>query len=254
MSADGPRQSPFPAGLRRSLGSLVRAFADFVFPPICCGCDDEAEQGLVCDSCRLLLFTSELDVCPNCGRACVERCSRCGGALSLSRVRALGFYAEPFRGLIHALKYREKTRLAELLGRALAVLTSQDTELRQADLICAVPLHPARRRERGYNQSELLARRVSAETGIAFADALLRKSNTPSQTSRSSIAHRRKNVKGAFRAKPGIAVNGARVVLVDDVMTSGATLDEAAQTLLGAGAADVMGLVVAAAGDPVAGR
>ncbi len=207
----------------------------------------------MCDSCRLLLFTSELDVCPNCGWACAERCSRCGEVLSLSRVRALGFYAEPFRGLIHALKYEEKTSLAELLGRALAGLVLQDTELRQADLVCAVPLHQARMRERGYNQSELLARRVSAETGVAFADALLRRSNTPSQTSRSSIAQRRKNVKGAFRAKPGFDVTEARIILVDDVTTSGATLDEAAQTLLNAGAAEVMGLVVAAAaaGEPV---
>ncbi|MEO0078053.1 MAG: ComF family protein [candidate division WOR-3 bacterium] len=234
------------ARLNHGLGFLFRALADFFFPPICYGCEEEAEQGLVCDSCRLLLFTSELDVCPNCGRACVEKCSRCGENL-LSRVRALGPYAEPFRGLIHALKYREKTRLAGLLGQALATLTLQDTELRQADVVCAVPLHPARQRERGYNQSELLARVVSGETGIVFVDALLRKRNTPTQTSQSGIAQRRRNVEDAFRIRPGVNVAGARVVLVDDVTTSGATLNAAARHLFVAGARDVMGLVVAAA-------
>ncbi len=237
--------------MRRGLGFLFRALADFFFPPICYGCNEEAEQGLVCDSCRLLLFTSELDVCPNCGRACVETCSRCDEHL-LSRVRALGPYAEPFRGLIHALKYHEKTGLADLLGRALASLALQDTELRQADVVCAVPLHPARQRERGYNQSELLARAVSAETGIAFVDALLRKRNTPTQTSQSGTAQRRRNVEDAFRIRPGANVAGAHVVLVDDVTTSGATLNAAARHLLGAGAVNVMGLVVAAA-SPVEG-
>jgi ComF family protein len=240
--------------LRDSFGFLVRAVVDFIFPPICYGCDEEAEQGLVCDACRLLLFTSEMDVCPKCGRACIEECERCGPPLSLSRIRALGLYFEPFRGLVHALKYSEKTRLAELLGLALAGLVEQDTEMRQVDVLCPVPLHPARRRERGYNQAELLARAVSRATGVSLVDALLRWRNTPSQTTQSGPEKRMANVKGAFRIRSGVCIAGQRVVLVDDVTTTGATLDAAARSLLDAGAASVMGLVVAAAGGTQAGK
>jgi ComF family protein len=234
--------------LGSSLSFLVRAVADFVFPPICYGCDEDAESGLVCDACRLLLFTSELDVCPKCGRACLGECGRCDTPLALSRVRAIGFYGAPFRGLIHALKYREKTKLADLLGRALAGLASQDTELQQAGVICPVPLHPARQRERGYNQADLLARVVATETATGFADVLVRCRNTPSQTTQPRHEDRKRNVEGAFQLKRGASVAAQRVILVDDVTTTGATLDAAARPLLDAGAASVMGLVVAAAG------
>ena len=172
--------------LTSSLAHVVRSFADFLFPPICFGCDEETESGLVCDSCRLLLFTSELDVCPRCGRPCAEASRSCGCCevpYCLSRTRAVGLYQPPFNKLIHALKYREKTALAELMGDALAALIGQDSELRTVDALCPIPLHPARLRERGYNQSELLADEVSRLTRIPVSRALKRVRNTKSQAS-----------------------------------------------------------------------
>ena len=239
--------------LGASLRFLLRSLADFAFPPICCGCDSEAESGLVCDSCRLLLFTSELDVCPRCGRPCAdaaEGCGRCEPALALHRVRALGLFAPPMRGLVHALKYDGKTSLAPLLGSALAALVEQDTELRRAEVVAAVPLHPARRRERGYNQSELLARVVAERTGRPWLDPLARHRNTSTQTRQPDARARWENVSGAFGLRPGASVAGLSLLLVDDVMTSGATLDAAASELVAAGAVSVAGLVVAAAGRP----
>ena len=89
-------------------------------------------------------------------------------------VRALGGYAPPYSGLIHGLKYDGKRKLAPLLGAALAGLVDSDPELSSADLLCPVPLHPARKRERGYNQSELLAREVAASVGIESINGLRR--------------------------------------------------------------------------------
>ena len=239
--------------LASSLRLLARSVADFVFPPICFGCDTEVDSGMVCDSCRLLLFTSEMDVCPGCGRPCASAAATCGLCrvpLSLVRVRALGMYQEPFRKIIHALKYSEKTALAELLGGALALLACQDPLLADADAICAVPLHPARLRERGFNQSELLAAVVSRETGIPLERPLRRCKNTRTQTAQSSHEKRRENLKGAFKLMPSVELAGRRVIVVDDVCTTGATLDAAAQPLLAAGASAVFGLVVAAPGAP----
>lgn len=206
---------------------------------------------MVCDSCRLLLFTSEMDVCPRCGRPCASAastCGLCGAPLSLARVRALGMYQEPFRKVIHALKYSEKTALAEILGGGLALLASQDPLLTDADAICAVPLHPARLRERGFNQSELLAAVVSRETGIPLERLLRRCRNTKTQTAQKDNEARRKNLKGAFKLMPSVELAGRRVIVVDDVCTTGATLDAAAQPLIAAGASAVYGLVVAAPG------
>lgn len=231
------------------LKPFLLPFADFIFPPLCYGCDQEIPAGLICDACRLLLFTSELDVCAVCGRPCLPDQRVCGGCeppLALSRIRAIGVYGAPFLGLVYALKYSAKTALVPVLGDALALLVQQDTQLRSADGICAVPLHPARLRERGYNQSYLLAEAVSRATGISLIDPLVRVRNTGTQTRQRDEKERFENVRGVFALRVDIKIAGQRLILVDDVMTSGATLSSAAGELRRAGATEVMGLVVAA--------
>lgn len=232
------------------VGFLFRALADFLFPPVCFGCDEEIEKGLICDSCRILLFTSELDVCCQCGRPCLPDagvCGRCELPLSLTRVRAVGVYQPPFQGLVHALKYFEKTALVPVLGGALALLIKQDSQLNRADGVCAVPLHPARLRERGFNQAYLLAKEVANITGLPFFDPLIRKRNTESQTKMRNDSERMENVQNAFEVRRGVKFRGERLILVDDVMTTGATISAAGRELLNSGAEEVMGLVLAAA-------
>jgi ComF family protein len=229
---------------------LLKSLTDFVFPPICYGCDSEIEAGLVCEACRLDLFTHELAVCPKCGRPCTrtaETCGQCREEFSLSRVRGLGLYVPPFDKLIHAFKYSGKTKVGELLGRALSALVQQDEVLSAADAVCPVPLHPARLRERGFNQSLLLAAAISMSTRIPLAEFLVRTRNTPTQTRKMNPEARLKNLARAFRLKPDADVDGKTVLLVDDVMTTGATLDQAARELLKGGAASVLGAVIAAA-------
>ena len=236
--------------LASSVRFLLKSLADFVYPPICYGCDTELEEGLVCEGCRLALFTHELAVCPKCGRPCASSarsCGRCGTSFSLSRVRALGMYAPPFDKLIHAFKYSGKTKVGELLGRALAALVEQDEALSGADAVCPVPLHPARLRERGFNQSLLLAAAISMGSGIPLVELLTRTKNTATQALKTDHEARLRNLAGAFRLRPNVNVGGKIVLLVDDVMTTGATLDQAAQELLKGGAASVLGAVVAAA-------
>ena len=138
--------------------------------------------------------------------------------------------------LVYSLKYRNvrasAPRLSELMSEHLA-----DSSI-TADVIAPVPLHPSRERERGYNQSELLARGISKSTGIPMANGVLaRIRNTPPQVSMSTPEERRRNVVGAFECVGDVA--GKRVLLVDDVVTTGATVAECAAQLRQAGAASV---------------
>ncbi len=137
------------------------------------------------------------------------------------------------------------------MGGGLALLLEQDTQLKTADALCPVPLHPARLRERGYNQSYLLAQEVAKLTNFQLIDPLVRKRNTPSQTKQKDEKKRIENVHNAFAVKPKVQLAGLRLVLIDDVMTTGATLSAAAGELLQAGAKEVMGLVVSAGVAPV---
>ena len=236
--------------LASSFRFLLKSLADFVYPPICYGCDSDIDEGLVCEGCRLALFTHELAVCPACGRPCTrtaETCGQCRTPFHLKRVRALGLYVPPFDNLVQAFKYSGKTKVGELLGRALAALVQQDDVLMTADAVCPIPLHPARLRERGFNQSLLLAAAISMGTRIPLVEFLARAKNTPTQTRKTSHKDRLRNLTDAFRLRPDACVGGKKVLLVDDVMTTGATLDQAAQALLRGGAASVLGAVVAAA-------
>lgn len=135
--------------------------------------------------------------------------------------------------MVYALKYRNvrasAPRLAELMSAHLMERSGT------ADIIAPVPLHLTRERERGYNQSELLAREISKSTSIAMAtDVLARTRNTPPQVSMSTPDERRQNVIGAFECVGDVA--GKRVLLVDDVVTTGATVAECSAQLRQAGA------------------
>ncbi len=147
------------------------------------------------------------------------------------------------RNAIHALKYRGIKSLSPVLGELLA--DSLAKRPLPADLIVPVPLHPRRLRERGYDQSLLLAENLEGRLGIPLArDVLIRHRHTPSQARSKSVLERRRNMEGAFHATPG-RLEGKNLVLVDDVCTTGATLNACARALKEAGARSVWGVTLA---------
>jgi ComF family protein len=149
------------------------------------------------------------------------------------------------REALHALKFRGQRALAVPLGALLVEATRAGLPGGAPQLLVPVPLHPRRERERGFNQAALLARRVGRAWGCAVrGDVLVRTVATRSQTELDAAA-RRANVRDAFRARRSALVEGRHVVLVDDVLTTGATLSECARCLRAAGAAAVGALTVA---------
>ncbi len=226
------------------LARLRRAALDLVFPPRCALC---GRGGLfLCDECAASLTRALPPRCPRCWRptAAPEPCLECLDRSSpLEGVRSTFLYRGPVRDLVHALKYQGQAALAEPMARLM------EADLRRqavgAELLAPVPLSGWRQRTRGYNQSTLLARELARLLDLPLAkDALARSRHTPPQARAATADERRRNVEGAFVCRhSGLA--GRSILLVDDVTTTGATLEACAAALKAAGAARVRALTFA---------
>ncbi len=222
---------------------------DLIFPPRCAGCGESGS--VLCAKCRASFRAPEPPLCPRCGHDRVSSptacpvCAHGRGPAVLTGMRAAVIYEGSARQAILALKFRGQRRVAEPLGDLLADLCSQ--EHIPADIVVPVPLHPARKRRRGYNQAELLARQCGLRLACPMrSDLLTRRRDTPPQTSLPS-PERRRNVKDAFvlAASASATLAGKHVLLVDDVSTTGSTLDAAAAAIAQAQPASIWGVVVA---------
>ena len=145
------------------------------------------------------------------------------------------------RAAIHLLKYSGAERIAENLGIFIAGKIASDEKVSMSDVIIPVPLHPARKRERGYNQSELIADSVGGALGNRVDCRLLERTRQTQTQTLFDAEGRKKNIAGAFSMKEpsGEAVKGKRILLIDDVITTGATIKECARVLKENGAAEV---------------
>ena len=233
--------------LRRSAGGLL----NLLLPPRCFGCGMTiGGEGELCASCwRRITFLGS-PCCACCGLPFAYEAGRdalCGACLReqphYDRARAVFRYDEASRNLVLGFKHSDRTHSAKAYG---AWMRRAGAELlAEADLLVPVPLHWTRLFARRYNQAALLAHAIHRPGGPPVApDWLVRRRRTPSQGHRNRRA-RAENVHGAFALRPGRSVKGRRVVLIDDVFTTGATVAECARVLRRAGAAGVDVLTLA---------
>ncbi len=253
--------APSPQNVTRR---LLRQGLDFLMPAPCLACGeavDEPRQSLgLCSACRRRLERWPLDGCGRCGRP-IEGAHPvddylCGDCRRRPPPYARSFsawsYQPPLDAVVAGLKFRRLEYLGAQLGRAVAALLRP--QLAGCELVVPVPLHWRRFLGRGYNQAAVIARPVAAELGLPLAGVLRRRRAVPPQ-SRLSRAERRRNLRGVFAVRrAGIrraaACAGRRVLLVDDVETTGATLRAAAACLRQAGAKSVVALTVARTPEP----
>jgi ComF family protein len=240
---------------RRTLADAGRIVADaaigVLLAPACAACAQPLHRptrGAVCEECWQAITLISPPVCDSCGDPLPSwrllsiengRCARCrrsGGRIR--RSRAIGAYDGPLRKIVHALKYDGRRSLAPRLAMMLERCGSDVID--GAHIMVPVPLHRARQRARGFNQAEDIARHLP----LPMVRALVRKRRTPSQTDLPE-AQRHANVRGAFSLARGTRVTGAVVVVVDDVSTTGATIEACAGVLLEAGAREVRALTLA---------
>jgi ComF family protein len=216
------------------------ALLDFLLPPRCGSC--RALGSWLCASCRAKIRRLEEPLCPRCGAEGESRRCPCRARLRhLSRLRAAAAYEGSLERAIHRFKYEGWRALARPLARLLEDRLAVDGV--PAAVLVPVPLHASRRRARGYNQSELIARELGRSLHVNLVPALERVRDTPPQVGLDRI-HRRENVEGAFRWR-GEQLALEPVLLVDDVATTGATLEACATALKASGAGSVTGIVLA---------
>jgi ComF family protein len=233
---------------------LVEPVLAVVFPSACPACGrtlGSAGRGPLCEPCWAGLPRHSGPACA-CGLPLAPGrpapCGRCRrGRQPFAAGASLGPYEGPLRVAVQQLKYNGRRRVAARL----AALLFEDEAVRRlvatSDVLVPVPLHPRRLRERGYNQSALLATELARLAARPVHEtALVRRRDTPAQAGRSA-AERRRNVAGAFVVRRRGAVDGRVVTVVDDVVTTGATARDCARALAGAGAAEVRLLTVARA-------
>jgi len=224
---------------RQVLHSAHSAAIETLFPPRCAGC---GRRGVwVCGQCLAKTEILQEPLCPRCGDPpSVCSCSKL--ALSLDWVRSAAWYEGWLREAIISFKYEGEFARARHLAEMLAPLSqncTQDTE------IVPVPLHPSRENRRGYNQAQKLSEELVSLTAMKLSPMLIQRVIPTSQQTRLSAIERAQNVKDAFAVRNSIAVVGKRLLLVDDVMTTGSTLGECANVLKQQGASWVGAVTIA---------
>jgi len=226
------------------LNRLKDTVLDLFFPPWCVGCG--VRGSFLCLSCQSSLPRILPPICARCGRplSAGTLCTSCEDRpLEIEGVRSVFRFEGAARQAILSFKYKNVKALAAPLAQLMAEYLCAHPL--PADALVPVPLHPRRLRERGYNQSSLLAQELSKLALLPLVEgSLLRLKNTPPQARTKSANGRQSNVTGAFICRDR-RLEGERVILIDDVCTSGATLDSCATALKAAGATSVWGLTVA---------
>ncbi len=214
---------------------------DLLFPPRCVSCRRPGHS--LCPDCIARIQPIPPPICLYCGRpqpAAGAPCACRAHVWHLDGIRAATLHEGLAREAVHGFKYDHKRELAVPLS-ALLQRTLVQVPL-TFDLVTAVPLHPARERERGYNQAELLARALAVGIGSPYRPGLKRVRATMDQVGLNA-AERHANVHAAFQADPAVFM-GQRVLLLDDVCTTGATMDACAEALQTAGARMIFGLAI----------
>jgi ComF family protein len=252
--------SVLPTPFRRAAEvgrSAVRRVLDLALPPLCAACREPVDGRGLCPSCWSKLSFITRPYCERLGTPFVYDPGP--GILSMeaiadppayNRARAAVHFDEISRALVHALKYGDRLDLAPMMGRWLGRAGAE--LLVDAEALVPVPLHWRRLWARRFNQSAMLAVAVSRQTGVPVVTGALKRVKPTAQQVGLSRTERAANIQGAFRVPNDgkAAVTGRRLVLVDDVLTSGATVDGCARALLRAGATNVDVLVFARVAEP----
>jgi len=229
--------------------TIKKFIIDVLFPPICLNCgkylNNEENNGFICFDCLNLTVLNTTLFCPICQARLAENAKICH-LNSKYLLAAAGDYNDPIiQKLLHFLKYKGFTDIVPILSE-LVLGYFKNLRLNFDNfIIIPIPLHSKRERQRGFNQAKLLAEYIGKKLDIETIDGLIRIKNNPAQVKLKGIENRIKNMFGCFQIKNAEQITGKNVILVDDVFTTGATINEAVKILKENGVRKIIALVVA---------
>lgn len=233
------------------LKKIENLLLDVLFPPVCLNCRKYPENGeLLCDACHSLIKVNNTAFCAVCRGRLPENKNHCHRPLFL--LAAATDYDNPvIRDLIHHFKYKNFRSVAGVLGKILNeclknLLGNGGLKIKNF-IVVPIPLHPRRERGRGFNQSKLLAETIAGNFNLELCEPLERIKNNKPQIEMEDNEARQKNINGCFKLTDGAEIKGKNILLVDDVFTSGATMNEAAKILKEKGVEKIIALVAAKA-------
>lgn len=235
-----------------NISVIAKNLINLIYPLHCAACArplDPINKERVCKGCLERIRQNPKPYCRKCGRSTDKGNSICAECrktkLDFDRAWAACLYEGPMKELIHSLKYNGVLSLSTTLSRIINSFIMENSEiLNGIDIVTYVPLHSNRMRKRGFNQSLILASNLSKEFAIPLSHALFKAASTRNQNELTRD-ERLVNLDGAFKLKSGMDLTGVKVLLIDDVMTTGATLSECAKVLKNAGAKVVRCLTLA---------
>lgn len=246
-----------PLALSQGFHDLTSALASVVFSAPCKVCEAalrRASRIPVCDRCLSSVQTIQGNICGRCGRpffspvaaqAEIPLCRLCRqGRYAFDLARSFAIYDDVLARVVILLKHQGVRPLGDWCAARLAELAAATPGLAQADVLVPVPLHPRRKKERGYNQAEWIAKPLARRLGIPLEPSLLVRTKLRPAKLKLTRRERWETVRGAYETRAGVKVDNLRVLLVDDVFTTGATLDACARALRRRGAAQVTAVTV----------
>ncbi|TXG86190.1 MAG: ComF family protein [Rhodocyclaceae bacterium] len=232
--------------LAEKLTQAGRQLIESLLPQDCLLCSAPSADDLLCTACRADLPLLPSPACPRCAlpTAGGEVCGRClRHPPHFDRLIAAFPYAFPIDRMLQQFKYGHQLALAGWFGKQLAMISTEEDGGLAADLIVPMPLHPRRMKERGFNQALEIARQLQVPGGARLATTLCERIRETAPQEGLSLLQRRRNLRNAFICREDL--HGKRILLVDDVVTTGASINECARTLRLHGAAAVTVLAVA---------
>jgi ComF family protein len=234
--------------------SLLSDLLDFIYPPQCqiCKLGFEETDGNIwlCETCRKLMQVLPLPVCPVCRTPIPDpdrSCVKCRKHVTIKWLYSLGMYDESWSHLIKAFKYTPKPGLGKFLAKMLADSLREFPHMKGIDSVCAVPISRRKEAKRGFNQAEIIAHEVAQQLGLQHLPGELVQVNSNRDQIGLNLVERFRNVEGVYTVMGDFTLKDKSVLLIDDVTTSGATLNSAAAALLTAGARSVAAATLAMA-------
>jgi len=237
-------------GIVANIREGYRGLLDFLYPGACLGCGDylEIHNLIFCENCERQVVETDFYICGECGAPLgnLDKCDQCKAESPLPIV-AWGQYEDPLKEVIHQFKFQYIRRAAEIFADRIYKLHREKIESLSPDLIIPVPLHSLRLKSRGFNQAEDFALSLSAKLDIPMAVDIIEKIRKTRDQVRLKAVRRLENLHGVFEPI-GRPLQGERVIIVDDVFTTGATMREVSSVVTKTGGKPVLGIIAAVAG------